>query len=52
MSTGGGLARVAYAALLEAARELRDTGTSTYIDAALPDIDLEPALAACGRPTD
>jgi 2-methylisocitrate lyase-like PEP mutase family enzyme len=46
VSTGGGLARVAYGALLTAARELRDTGTYSYLDAAVPASDLEAALKA------
>jgi 2-methylisocitrate lyase-like PEP mutase family enzyme len=46
VSTGGGLARVAYGALLAAARELRDTGTYSYLDAAVPASDLEAALKA------
>jgi 2-methylisocitrate lyase-like PEP mutase family enzyme len=36
VSTGGSLAWAAYGALVEAATELRDHGTSTYIDRALP----------------
>ena len=46
VSTGGGLARVAYGALLAAARELRDQGTYTYLDSAVPASDLEAALKA------
>ena len=49
VSTGGGLARVAYGALLTAARELQATGTYGYLDAAVSGDDLESALAA-GRP--
>ena len=49
VSTGGGLARVAYGALLAAGRELRTTGTYEYLDAAVSTSDLEAALAA-GRP--
>jgi 2-methylisocitrate lyase-like PEP mutase family enzyme len=36
VSTGGSLAWAAYGALVDAATELRDQGTSTYIDRALP----------------
>jgi 2-methylisocitrate lyase-like PEP mutase family enzyme len=36
VSTGGSLAWAAYGALVEAATELRDTGTSAYLDRALP----------------
>ena len=49
VSTGGGLARVAYGALLAAGRELRTTGTYTYLDSAVTTSELEAALAA-GRP--
>lgn len=41
VSTGGGLAWAAYGALVSAARELQDAGTSAYLDAAL-----SPALRA------
>ena len=44
VSTGGGLARAAYGALLTAARELRSAGTSTYLDAAIPGAALDEAL--------
>ena len=44
VSTGGGLARAAYGALVAAARELQDTGTSTYLDAAIAGSDLDAAL--------
>ncbi len=44
VSTGGGLARAAYGALVAAARELRDAGTSTYLDAAIAGSDLDAAL--------
>lgn len=37
VSTGSGLAWAAYGALVAAATELRDTGTSTYLDQALPE---------------
>lgn len=46
VSTGGHLARVAYGALLAAARELRTAGTYTYLDAAVSGSDLDAALAA------
>jgi 2-methylisocitrate lyase-like PEP mutase family enzyme len=46
VSTGGGLARVAYGALLTAARELHETGTYEYLDRAVSGSDLEAALAA------
>jgi 2-methylisocitrate lyase-like PEP mutase family enzyme len=36
VSTGGSLAWAAYGALVEAAAELRDNGSSTYLDRALP----------------
>jgi len=36
VSTGGSLAWAAYGALVHAATELRDSGTSTYLDLALP----------------
>jgi 2-methylisocitrate lyase-like PEP mutase family enzyme len=36
VSTGGSLAWAAYGALVHAAEELRDSGTSTYLDRALP----------------
>lgn len=36
VSTGGALAWAAYGALVTAARELMDTGTSTYLESALP----------------
>jgi 2-methylisocitrate lyase-like PEP mutase family enzyme len=36
VSTGGSLAWAAYGALVDAATELRDRGTSTYLDRALP----------------
>ena len=51
VSTGGGLARVAYGALLAAGRELKSTGTYGYLDSAVTTRDLEAALAA-GRPSD
>jgi 2-methylisocitrate lyase-like PEP mutase family enzyme len=49
VSTGGGLARVAYGALIAAARELQTTGTYTYLDDAVTGSDLEAALAAGRR---
>ncbi len=45
VSTGGGLARVAYGAVLTAARELHTSGTYGYLDAAVTTSDLEAALA-------
>jgi len=45
VSTGGSLAWAAYGALAAAATELRDAGTSTYLDRALP-----PALRAAAWP--
>lgn len=44
VSTGGALTRAAYGAVVAAARELQDAGTSTYLDAAMPGPDLEAAL--------
>ena len=44
VSTGGALARAAYGALLTAARELRDDGTSTYAARAATGETLESAL--------
>ena len=44
VSTGGGLARAAYGALMAAARELQTAGTSAYLDAAIPGAELEDAL--------
>jgi 2-methylisocitrate lyase-like PEP mutase family enzyme len=44
VSTGGGLARAAYGALVAAAHELQGTGTSTYLDAAIAGSDLDAAL--------
>ena len=46
VSTGGALARAAYGALVAAARELLDAGTSTYLDAALSDEQLAAAFEA------
>ncbi len=51
ISTGGGLARAAYGALIAAGRELKTTGTYGYLDAAVTTKDLEAALTA-GRPPD
>ncbi len=45
ISTGGGLARAAYGALVAAARELQEDGTSRYLDAAIPSADLAAAFA-------
>jgi 2-methylisocitrate lyase-like PEP mutase family enzyme len=44
VSTGGGLARVAYGALRRAAIELRGPGTTTYLDDAIPSDELDDAL--------
>jgi 2-methylisocitrate lyase-like PEP mutase family enzyme len=44
VSTGGALARAAYGALLAAATELRDEGTSNYTRTAAPARDLEGIL--------
>ena len=44
VSTGGALARAAYGALVAAAHELQDAGTSTYLDAAIAGSDLDAAL--------
>jgi 2-methylisocitrate lyase-like PEP mutase family enzyme len=49
VSTGGGLARAAYGALIAAARELQTKGTYAYLDAAVTTSELEAGLAA-GRP--
>jgi 2-methylisocitrate lyase-like PEP mutase family enzyme len=49
VSTGGGLARVAYGALIDAARELQTNGTYTNLDRAISGTDLEAALAAGRR---
>jgi 2-methylisocitrate lyase-like PEP mutase family enzyme len=46
VSTGGGLARAAYGALIAAARELQAGGTFTYLDSAVSTSDLEAALSA------
>ena len=46
VSTGGGLARAAYGAMMAAARELQTSGTSTYLDAAIPGRELEAALSS------
>lgn len=51
VSTGGGLARVAYGALAIAARELQTAGTSTYLDAAIPSRELDAALRSDQSPT-
>ena len=44
VSTGGGLARVAYGELVAAARELQSAGTSTYLDAAVSSQELASAF--------
>lgn len=41
VSTGGGLARAAYGALIAAAREIQRDGTWTYLDAAAPSEELD-----------
>jgi 2-methylisocitrate lyase-like PEP mutase family enzyme len=46
VSTGGALARAAYGALVTAARELQDAGTSTYLDAAIPGSEMHAALGS------
>jgi 2-methylisocitrate lyase-like PEP mutase family enzyme len=50
VSTGGGLARVAYGALIAAGRELKETGTYAYLDSAVATKDLESALEAGRQP--
>ncbi len=45
VSTGGALARAAYGAMLAGAKELLDSGTSTYLRRAIPGDDLEQALS-------
>lgn len=44
VSTGGALARAAFGTLVDAARELLDHGTSTYVDRAIAADDLEAGL--------
>jgi 2-methylisocitrate lyase-like PEP mutase family enzyme len=44
VSTGGGLARAAYGALLAAARELQTSGTTTYLDSAASGQALDAAF--------
>ena len=44
VSTGGGLTRAAYGALVAAGRELQETGTTGYLDAAISSADLDGAL--------
>ena len=46
VSTGGGLARAAYGALMAGARELMGRGTSSYLDTAVSDENLDAALRA------
>lgn len=50
ISTGGALTRVAYGALIGAAREIERHGTWSYLDAAVPGDELD-ALLAAARPT-
>jgi 2-methylisocitrate lyase-like PEP mutase family enzyme len=45
VSTGGALARAAYGALVRAARELLEDGTSTYAAGVLSETELEAAFA-------
>jgi 2-methylisocitrate lyase-like PEP mutase family enzyme len=49
VSTGGGLARAAYGALIAAAREIQRDGTWTYLDAAVSGDDLDRALTEEAR---
>ena len=49
VSTGGGLARAAYGALLAAGRELQTAGTTTYLDSAISGQALDGAFNA-GEP--
>jgi 2-methylisocitrate lyase-like PEP mutase family enzyme len=44
VSTGGGLTRVAFGALRRAAEELREAGTTTYLDDAITGDELDDAL--------
>ena len=44
ISTGGGLAKAAYGAVVAAMRELQAEGTSTYLDRAMPGSELEAAM--------
>jgi 2-methylisocitrate lyase-like PEP mutase family enzyme len=46
VSTGGALSRAAYGRLVSAARELLDTGTSTYANDILTDTDLNAAFGS------
>lgn len=45
VSTGGGLARAAYGALVAAGRELLSAGTTTYLDAAIPSDVVDEVLS-------
>ncbi len=49
VSTGGALAKSAYGALVSAARELLESGTSRYAASALSDAHLEAAFPQAGR---
>lgn len=49
VSTGGALARAAYGALMRGARELLDTGTSTYLADAVIDAELAAAFQTAAR---
>jgi 2-methylisocitrate lyase-like PEP mutase family enzyme len=51
VSTGGALARVAYSALIAAAREIQADGTWTYLDRAVPSDELDRVITG-ERPTD
>jgi 2-methylisocitrate lyase-like PEP mutase family enzyme len=51
VSTGGALARAAYGALLEAAQELQEHGTSHYSERGAPRDALQSAFAGGGQPT-
>ena len=46
ISVGGSLARRAFAALRDAALEIRDAGSFTYAKAAIPDAELSGFFAA------
>lgn len=46
VSTGGGLARAAYGALVTGARELATSGTSSYLDSAVKSDVVEAAFSA------
>jgi 2-methylisocitrate lyase-like PEP mutase family enzyme len=52
VSTGGGLTRAAYGALIAAAREIQRHGTWSYLDAAVSGAALDELLREGRRPTD